>query len=103
MLSSLVNAAPEWQAGSLEWRSRELMAACPLEGLVGRPSSLKKAAPLVDLWFAQCHAGFLKPTQDRAFHQNERGLQWFGHRDVSENDGFPLFVEPQSQFSEVPG
>jgi hypothetical protein len=28
------NAAPEWQAGSLEWRSRELKEACPLEGLV---------------------------------------------------------------------
>lgn len=29
------NAAPEWQARSLGWRSREVMAACPLEGLVG--------------------------------------------------------------------
>ena len=28
------NAALEWQAGSLRWRSRELMVACPLEGLV---------------------------------------------------------------------
>jgi hypothetical protein len=28
------NAAPEWQAGSLRWRSSELRAACPLEGLV---------------------------------------------------------------------
>jgi hypothetical protein len=28
------NAALEWQAGNLEWRSRELMEACPLEGLV---------------------------------------------------------------------
>ena len=27
-------AAPEWQARSMWWRSRELMAACPLEGLV---------------------------------------------------------------------
>ena len=28
------NAAPEWQAQSLWWRSREIMVACPLEGLV---------------------------------------------------------------------
>ena len=28
------NAALEWQAGSLGWRSRELVEACPLEGLV---------------------------------------------------------------------
>jgi hypothetical protein len=27
------NAVPEWQAGSMWWRSRELKAACPLEGL----------------------------------------------------------------------
>jgi hypothetical protein len=31
------NAAPEWQAGSLGSRSRELLVACPLEGLVVRP------------------------------------------------------------------
>ena len=49
------------------------MVACPLQGLVGRPSSLKKAAPLVHLWFAQNHAGFWKATQDPAFHQNEQG------------------------------
>jgi hypothetical protein len=28
------NAAPEWQAKYLRWRSRELEVACPLEGLV---------------------------------------------------------------------
>ena len=28
------NAGPEWQAGSLGWRSSEPLAACPLEGLV---------------------------------------------------------------------
>jgi hypothetical protein len=27
--------APEWQAESLRWHSKELVAACPLEGLVG--------------------------------------------------------------------
>ena len=32
----VANAAPEWQAGSLGWRSRGLMEACPLEGLVRR-------------------------------------------------------------------
>ncbi len=31
------NAAPEWQARSLVGRSRELVVACPLEGLVRRP------------------------------------------------------------------
>jgi hypothetical protein len=30
------NAAPEWQAGSLRWRSGELVVACPLEGPVGK-------------------------------------------------------------------
>jgi hypothetical protein len=34
------NAAPEWQAGSLRWRSGELLVACPLEGLVRRPSPI---------------------------------------------------------------
>jgi hypothetical protein len=29
-----LNAAPERQAGSLRWRSRENMAACSLEGIV---------------------------------------------------------------------
>ena len=80
-----------------------MLVACPLEGLVGRPSSLKKAASLVHLWFAQYHAGFWKATQVPAFHQNEQGPQWFGRRDVSENDGFPLFAELQSQAFEVPG
>jgi hypothetical protein len=28
------NAAPEWQALSMRWRSREIVVACPLEGLV---------------------------------------------------------------------
>jgi hypothetical protein len=55
--------------------SSDLVAACPLEGLVGRPSSLKKAAPLVHLWFAQYHAGFWKSIQDQVFHQNEQELQ----------------------------
>ena len=55
--------------------SRELVVACPLEGLVGRLSSLKKAAPLVHLWFAQYHAGFWKPIQAQVFHQNEQELQ----------------------------
>jgi hypothetical protein len=30
----MANAALEWQAGSLRWRSGELLVACPLEGLV---------------------------------------------------------------------
>lgn len=54
------------------------MGAYPLEKLVGRPSSLKKAAPLVHLWFAQFHEGFKKATQAPAFHQNEQGQQQFG-------------------------
>jgi hypothetical protein len=28
------NAAPEWQARSFGWQSKELIVACPLEGLV---------------------------------------------------------------------
>lgn len=31
------NAAPEWQASRLCWRSRLLLGACPLEGLVMSP------------------------------------------------------------------
>ena len=30
----LSNAAPEWQPRSMWWRCRELVVACPLEGLV---------------------------------------------------------------------
>ena len=74
-LLGLSNAAPEWQAESLRCRSRELAVACPLEGLVGRPSSLKKAALQVHLWFVQYHEGFWKANQDPVFHQNEQGLQ----------------------------
>jgi len=69
------NAAPEWQTERLGWRSRELVAACPLKGLVGRPSSLKKAAPLIHLWFVQYHEGFWKATQVPEFHQHVQGLQ----------------------------
>ncbi len=32
--AALFNAAPEWQAGNLRWRSQALLVACPLEGLV---------------------------------------------------------------------
>ena len=34
------NAALEWQAWSLGWRSGEVMAACPLEGLVSSLHSI---------------------------------------------------------------
>jgi hypothetical protein len=34
------NAAPEWQAMSLGWRSRDHVVACPLEGLVLRLKKL---------------------------------------------------------------
>jgi hypothetical protein len=34
VLGSLLNAAPDWQAGRLRRHSRELVVACPLEGLV---------------------------------------------------------------------
>ena len=30
------NAALEWQAESMRWHSKELVVACPLEGLVRR-------------------------------------------------------------------
>ena len=36
MHGSQANAALEWQARSWGWRSWELVAACPLEGLVRR-------------------------------------------------------------------
>ncbi len=58
------------------------MVACPLEGLVGRTSSLKIGASLVHLWLDQYHAGLIKATQAPVFHQNEQGLQSFGCRDV---------------------
>ncbi len=40
------NAAPEWQAKSLGWRSSELVVACPLEGLVGLAVSLVSNSPM---------------------------------------------------------
>ena len=39
----MANAAPEWQAGSMWWRSSEPMEACPLEGLV-RSACIPKAS-----------------------------------------------------------
>ena len=36
------NAAPEWQARSWGGEAQSLMAAWPLEGLVGRPLRLSK-------------------------------------------------------------
>jgi len=38
----LYNVAPEWQAGSLWWRSREWSVACPLEGLVRRVAAQQR-------------------------------------------------------------
>ena len=35
-LAGTSNAAPEWQAGSLGWRSGKMTAACPLEGHVSQ-------------------------------------------------------------------
>jgi hypothetical protein len=38
------NAAPEWQAGKLGWYSRELVVACPLEGLVRRLEDVEETS-----------------------------------------------------------
>ena len=46
LVSPPTNAAPEWQAGSLRGRSRELMVACRLEGRVIRPFAYGKMADL---------------------------------------------------------
>jgi hypothetical protein len=40
------NAAPEWQAGSFWLRSRELVVACPLEGLVRRVETSQTNKPV---------------------------------------------------------
>jgi hypothetical protein len=45
-LLGLSNAAPEWQAGNMWWRGRELAVACPLEGLVRRSLYLLLGASL---------------------------------------------------------
>jgi hypothetical protein len=37
----LSNAAPEWQAESLWWRSSRTLGACPLEGCVRSVASLQ--------------------------------------------------------------
>jgi hypothetical protein len=36
------NAALEWQARSSGWLSRELVVACPFEGLARQPSSRRQ-------------------------------------------------------------
>jgi hypothetical protein len=41
------NAAPEWQAGSLGWRSRGLVEAYPLEGPVRRFFAQPKTGRLI--------------------------------------------------------
>jgi hypothetical protein len=40
------NAAPEWQTRSSWWHSRELVVACPLEGLVGMYKATADLLPL---------------------------------------------------------
>jgi hypothetical protein len=52
------NGVAEVAGREIDGGSRSLALACPLEGLVGWPSWLKKAAPLVHLLFVQYHAGF---------------------------------------------
>jgi len=57
------NAAPEWQAKSIWGRSRDVMVACPLEGLVGRehPIMLIPRSYLMSLfgWFYKAEANEL--------------------------------------------
>jgi hypothetical protein len=47
-----VNAALEWQGGRQGWRGGELMAACPLEGLVrmslGETSSFARSIAVIN-------------------------------------------------------
>jgi hypothetical protein len=40
------DAAPEWQEGSLGWRSRGLEVACPFEGLVSRRIKCDRSSQL---------------------------------------------------------
>ena len=48
-LSASSNAALEWQAGHLRWRSRELAVASPLKGLVRRCHITKGSLAALDL------------------------------------------------------
>jgi hypothetical protein len=57
LISSSLNAAPEWQAESLGWRSRGLLEAYSIEGLVrwhhstiGKPFNLN----LLTFGFTRC-------------------------------------------------
>jgi hypothetical protein len=43
-IGDAMNAAPEWQAGSLGWWSRDLVGACPLEGCVRSVESPQEAS-----------------------------------------------------------
>ena len=64
--SSMGLPGPIHQPGrSSEWR-----------GPLHRPSSLKEAALLVHLWFAQYHEGFWPVSQDQEIPQNEPESQW---------------------------
>lgn len=44
------NAAHEWQAKGLRWRSRELAVACPLDGLVRGWQDRKSAMNISQPW-----------------------------------------------------
>ena len=46
-LRSAANAAPEWQARGLGWRSRALVEACPLKGLVRSVASAHITSEIV--------------------------------------------------------
>ena len=47
--TALGNAAPEWQARSIGWRSKKLAVACPLEGLVRSVASSQEMTAALSL------------------------------------------------------
>ena len=68
------NAAPEWQAWSFRGRSKVLVVACPLEGLVRMDRSLESLSnisflpklQIVPYWFRsvrRCEHALVKSTE----------------------------------------
>jgi hypothetical protein len=79
-----------------------LVAACPLKGLVGRPSSVKKAALQVHLLFSQHRGESWQAGKVQEIPQSELVSQQSVHQDVKESGDFPLYAAHQSQASGVP-
>lgn len=78
------------------------MVACPIDGLVGQTSALKKLAPQGYLLFDQNQAESWQASQAQEIHQNEPESQSFVHQDVEESGDLLMSATHQSQVSGAP-